>query len=264
MIRLAALDWRPPGLHPGALAVWRRNLLVWRKLVAPSLLFNFGEPFLYLLGLGFGLGRFIGEIEGIPYFTFLASGLLASAAMNGATYEGMYSVFTRMVPQKTYEGMLATPLDIEDIVAGEMLWCATKGFISALAILIVGAMLGAVQSWTALWCIPLFVLVGLAFGGPAIVASAVSPSYDFFAYYQTLVLTPMFIFCGVFYPVATLPGWLQGLVQFAPLTHAIALIRPLAAGLPSENVLLHLGVLTAYAVVSMYLAVVLVRRRLID
>ena len=264
MIRLDSLDWRPPGLHPGALAVWRRNLLVWRKLVAPSLLFNFGEPFLYLLGLGFGLGRFIGEIDGIAYFTFLASGLLASAAMNGATYEGMYSVFTRMVPQKTYEAMLATPLDIEDIVAGEMLWCATKGFISASAILVVAALLGAVQSWSVLWCIPLFVLIGLAFAGPAIVASAISPSYDFFAYYQTLVLTPMFIFCGVFYPVATLPEWLQAIVQVAPLTHAIALVRPLAAGLPVNDVGVHLAVLASYAVISLYLAVVLVRRRLID
>lgn len=259
-----ALDWSAPRVTFGALAVWRRNLLVWRKLIAPSLLFNFGEPFLYLLGLGFGLGRFIGEIDGIPYFTFLASGLLASSAMNGATYEGMYSVFTRMVPQKTYDGMLATPLDIEDIVAGEMLWCATKGFVSAIAILLVAAILGAVQSWTVLWCIPLFILVGLAFGGPAIVASAISPSYDFFAYYQTLVLTPMFIFCGVFYPVATLPDWLQNVVQIAPLTHAIGLIRPLAAGLAVENILVHLSVLAAYATVSMYLAIVLVRRRLID
>ena len=244
--------------------MWRRNLLVWKKLYGPSLLFNFGEPFLYLLGLGFGLGRFIGEIDGISYFTFLASGLLASASMNAATYEGMYSVFTRMVPQKTYEAMLATPLEVDDIVTGEMLWCATKALIGSVAILIVAALLGAVSSGWALACIPLFVLIGLAFAGLAIVVSAISPSYDFFSYYQTIALTPMFIFCGVFYPVTTLPEVLQGLVQVLPLTHAIALVRPLVAGLPIDQPVVHIAVLAAYAMVGMYLAIVLVRRRLID
>lgn len=260
----SALDWSVPRPSRGAFAVWQRNFLVWKKLFGPSLLFNFGEPFLYLLGLGFGLGRFIGEIDGMSYFTFLASGLLASAAMNASTYEALYSVFTRMVPQKTYEGMLATPLDVDDIVAGEMLWCATKSVVASAAILVVAAVLGAAESVQVLLCFPLFVLIGLAFAGPAIIISALSPSYDFFSYYQTLVLTPMFIFGGVFYPVTTLPDLLQLLIQVLPLTHAIDLLRPLMAGGWPEAPLLNIAVLMVYAVSSMYLATVLVRRRLID
>jgi len=261
---LRTLAWHAPDTGRGALAVWRRNLLVWRKLMGPSLLFNFGEPFIYLLGLGFGLGRFIGDMAGMPYLTYLASGLLASSAMNTATFEGLYSVYTRMVPQQTYEGMLATPLAVDDIVAGEMLWCATKGFISSSAILIVSVLVGAIGDWHALLCLPVFVLVGLCFAGPALVVASISPSYDFFSYYVTLIITPMFVLCGVFYPVTALPEFIQNVVVYLPLTHAVALVRPLAAGLPVESAVLHVAVLSGFALIGFYLAVVLTRRRLIQ
>ncbi len=255
--------FRLPRVNTGALAVWRRNALVWRKLIGPSLFINFGEPFVYLLGLGFGLGRFIGEIGGMPYFTFLASGLVASSAMNTASFEGTYSVHTRMVPQRTYEAMLATPLAVDDIVAGEMLWCATKGLLSSTAIFIVALLLGAVADARAALAVPVFFLIALCFSAPALVVSAVSPSYDFFSYYFTLVITPMFIFCGVFYPVTTLPDMVQTAVEALPLTHAIALVRPLIAGEPLTEPALHVAVLLGYAAIGYYAAVVLVRRRLI-
>ena len=206
-----------PAPRPGALQIWRRNFLVWRKLMLPSLFFNFGEPVIYLLGLGFGLGNFIGDMGGVPYLTFLASGLVAASAMNVASFEGMFSVYTRMVPQQTYEAIMATPVGVDDIVAGEMLWCGTKAVISSSAILAVAFLLGAVHHWSALAAIPLFLLTGLCFAGPAIVMAAVSRSYDFFNYYVTTVMTPMFIFCGVFYPVRTLPEFAQGIVQILPL-----------------------------------------------
>ncbi|MCC7411895.1 MAG: ABC transporter permease [Gammaproteobacteria bacterium] len=255
--------WAVPLPRAGAIAVWRRNALVWRKLVHSSVLLNFGEPLLMLLGLGFGLGRFIGDMAGMPYLTFLASGLLASSAMNTASFEALYSVFTRMVPQQTYDAMLATPLAIDDIVAGEMLWCATKSLMSSSAILIVAWALGGIREPTALACIPVFFLAGLCFAGPALLVSALSPSYDFFSYYTTLVITPMFIFCGVFYPISTLPGWLQIVVQGLPLTHAIALIRPLAGGAMPESVLAHVAVLLVYAGAGFYCSVAAVRRRLL-
>jgi lipooligosaccharide transport system permease protein len=257
------MDLRVPRIRPKALKVWRRNVLVWRKLITPSLLINFGEPFLYLLGLGFGLGMFIGKMSGLPYLTFLASGIVASSAMNTASFEGMYSVYTRMVPQRTYASMLATPLDVDDIIAGEMLWCATKSTISATAILLVASLLGAVLSFAAVLVVPIAFTIGLCFAGPAIVMSAFSKSYDFFNYYFTLVVTPMFILCGVFYPIDSLPAALQSFVQVLPLTHAVALVRPLVADQPLTDTGLHLGVLLFYAAISYYLAVILVRRRLI-
>lgn len=257
------MDWRPPRLRSRALTVWRRNVLVWRKLIGPSLLINFGEPFLYLLGLGYGLGLFIGTMSGMPYLTFLASGIIAASAMNTASFEGMFSVYTRMVPQRTYDGMLATPLEVDDIVGGEMLWCATKSLTGGSAILVVAAILGAAQDWQALFVIPILFLTGLCFAGPALVMAALSRGYDFFSYYMTLVITPMFMLCGVFYPIASLPPVLQGLVQVLPLTHAVALVRPLVAGEAVTQVPLHLGVLAAYAAVGFYCAVLLVRRRLV-
>jgi lipooligosaccharide transport system permease protein len=230
-----------PRFRGAALAVWRRNTLVWRKLMLPSILINFGEPFLYLLGLGYGLGLFIGEMMHMPYLTFLASGILASSAMNTASFEAMFSVYTRMIPQKTYEAILTTPLEVQDILAGEMLWCATKCVISGTAILIVAAFLGAVHTWHALWVPPVLFLV----------------------YYVTLVLTPMFILSGVFYPVTSLPAAIQSAVQLLPLAHAVDLIRPLVAGLPLSNVALHLVVLAGYGVAGYLIAVRLTRKRLL-
>ncbi|MBD3619391.1 MAG: ABC transporter permease [Chromatiales bacterium] len=255
-------NWRLPTVRRGALAVWRRNLLVWRKLIGPAIVMNFGEPALYLLGLGFGLGHFVGEMSGMPYLAFLASGIIASSAMTTATFEGMYSVFTRMVPQRTYEAILASPLEIDDILAGEMLWCGTKAAMSGIAILIVAALLGVAEGWQSLLAIPVVFLVGLTFAGPAMIMSALAKNYDFFSYYFVLVITPMFIVCGVFYPIDTLPGIVQGAVYLLPLTHAVELARPLVAGGELARPVTNLAVLLGYAVVSYYLAVVLVRRRL--
>lgn len=251
---------RPRG---GAFIVWLRNLLVWRKLMVAGLFLAFGEPFVYLLGLGYGLGRFIGEVGGLPYLAFLASGLLASSAMNAASFEGMYSVFTRMTHQQTYDAILATPLSVDDIVAGEMLWCATKSVIVTLPILVVAALLGAVAGPAAVLAVPVFFLIGLCFAGPAMLMAALAPSYDFFNYYVTLLITPMFIFSGVFYPVTTLPGFAQALVQLLPLSHAVALVRPLVAGSAPADAGLHLVVLLGYAAAGYLASTWFIRRRLV-
>lgn len=257
------MDYGLPIVRKSAFAIWRRNALVWRRLIGPSLVINFGEPFLYLLGLGFGLGAFISTMDDMPYLTFLASGIICASAMNTASFEGMYSVYTRMIPQRTYESMMATPLEVDDILAGEMMWCATKSLISGTAILAVAALLGAVTSWQALWVVPIIFLIGMCFAGPAIVMTSFASGYDFFNYYMTLVITPMFILCGVFYPVSSLPVAMQMVVQILPLTHAIDLVRPIVSGQAVTDIGLHIFVLVAYAVIGYYLAVILVRRRLI-
>lgn len=256
-------NWYLPKVRIGAVAIWQRNILVWRKLIIPAMLMNFGEPALYLLGLGYGLGFFIGEMSNMPYLTFLASGIVASSAMTTASFEGMYSVYTRMATQKTYEAIMATPLEIDDILAGEMLWCATKSVISSVSILIVATLLGVVESWNAVWIIPVVFLTGLCFAGPAIMMTAFAANYDFFNYYFVLAVTPMFMLCGVFYPISTLPEALHSAVQFLPLTHAVALTRPLLSGQALSDIGLHLFALGLYAVVSFYFAVVLVRKRLL-
>jgi lipooligosaccharide transport system permease protein len=243
--------------------VWRRNSLVWRKLLVPSLVGNFGDPLLYLLALGYGLGRFVGEMEGMPYITFLASGIVCSSAMNTATFESLYSAYTRMTSQQTWAGMLATPLDVDDVVMGEMMWAGTKSVMSAGAILAVAAILGIVQSTLAVLVLPIALLVGMCFSAMALVVTAVSKSYDFFMYYVTLLVTPMMLFSGVFFPLDGLPPVLRAAGNALPLAHALAIIRPLVIGRPPEAVLLHLFVLFGYGGVAYMLAAALARRRLL-
>jgi lipooligosaccharide transport system permease protein len=185
--------------------------------------------------------------------------------MNTATFEGLYSAYTRMAVQNTYLSILATPLQIGDIVAGELLWCAVKGAISALAIILVASLFSAIDwRWQVLLALPVILLTGFSFGAIALLFTALSRSYDFFMYYFTLAVTPMFLFCGVFYPLHTLPAFAQEIAAILPLTHAVALLRPLLTGQTPGQVLLHVLVLSAYAVLGYLLAAYLLRRRLLS
>ena len=243
-------------------AVWRRNARVWRKLAGPALLGNIGEPLLYLLALGFGLGALVGQVEGVDYLTFLASGFVCASVMNTASFEGIYSAYTRMAVQETWTAMLHTPLDVNDILIGEALWAASKAMLSAIFIIMVAAVLGAVDGWLVIAVLPVALLSGVAFAAMALVVTAVSRSYDFFLYYFTLLLTPMLLFSGVFFPIEGMPGWLQQVAQLLPLTHAIALVRPLMVGELPQQVVLHLSVLLAYSLFALLLASRLIQRRL--
>jgi lipooligosaccharide transport system permease protein len=245
------------------LPVWQRHLLVWRKLSVPSLLGNFGDPLLYLLALGYGLGRFVGTMEGMPYVAFLASGIVCSSAMNTATFEALYSAYTRMTTQQTWAGMLAAPLDVDDIVMGETIWAGTKSLFSATAILLVATMLGIVHGPRALLILPIAMLVGTCFAAMALVVTAISKNYEFFLYYVTLVVTPMMLFCGVFFPLDGLPGPLRSVAAVLPLTHAVRLIRPLMTGGWPTHPLLDVLVLLGYGLSSYWIATALVRRRLL-
>lgn len=245
------------------LQVWRRHFLVWRKGSSASLVGTLGEPFLYLMAMGYGLGKFVGTIDGSSYLVFVAAGILAANSMNTATFESLYGGFTRMTRQNTFHAMLTTPLRVSDVVAGEVAWAATKSFIAGIAILLVGTILGAFSFKMTLLALPVIFLSGVTFGALAMMVTAVAPTYDFFLYYFTLVTTPMFLFCGVFYPVHALPESVGTIVDFLPLTHVIQLIRPLANGVIPENSWFHLSLLTLYAFVAFCLAVALVRKRIL-
>ena len=244
------------------LYVWRRNSLVWRKLAIPSMLGNLADPLLYTLGLGYGLGAMMSEVGGMSYVAFLATGIVCSSTMFSASFEAMYSGFSRMHVQKTWDAIMNAPVTIDDVVLGEAVWAASKSFLSGLAVLLVAALLGLVHSAAALWVLPVVFLTGLAFAGMGLIMTALSPSYDFFMYYFTLVITPMTLVSGVFFPVSQLPGPLQAVAQVLPLTHAIDLVRPLMSGALPTGIPLHLAVLVAYAVTALYVALVLTRRRL--
>jgi len=243
--------------------VWRRNRLVWRKLAIPSMLGNLADPMLYMLGLGYGLGAMLPEVGGMSYIAFLAAGTLCSSTMMSASFEAMYSGFSRMHVQKTWDAIINAPVTLDDVVLGEAVWAASKSFLSGMAVLIVAWALGLVVFPLALFTIPLVFLTGLAFASLGLIITALSPSYDFFMYYFTLAITPMMLVCGVFFPVEQLPAWLQGVAQVLPLTHAVSIARPIMNGASPSAVLPHLLVIAAYAAIGFYIALVLTRHRLL-
>lgn len=250
-----------PAVSPRALAVWRRNFLVWRKLALPSLLGNLADPMIYLFGLGYGLGGLLPQIDGVPYIAFLAAGTVCAATMNAASFEALYSGFSRMHVQRTWEAIMNAPVALDDVVAGECLWAATKASLSGVAILAVIWALGYVAGPLALWALPAIFLTGLAFAALGLIITAISPSYDFFMYYFTLFITPMILLCGVFFPVDQLPVAVQSIAAWLPLSHSVALIRPLIFGELPVNPLLNIAVLSLLTLAAFWLAVVLVRRR---
>ena len=245
--------------------VWQRNLLVWKKLAIPSLVGNIAEPLMWLVAFGYGLGALVGQVElgdeKVPYILFLASGSICMSAMNAASFEALYSAFSRMHVQKTWDGILNTPVRLDDVVLAEMLWAAFKSVFTVTAILCVMLALGISHSPKLLVALPVLALTGIAFASVALVFNALAKGYDFFTYYFTLGLTPMMFLSGVFFPRETLPAAVQGLSDVLPLTHAVALVRPLFLDRWPDQPLLHLGVLLAYAVVGFWVALALTRRR---
>jgi lipooligosaccharide transport system permease protein len=242
--------------------IWQRHLLVWRKVAASSILGHIADPMIYLLGLGYGLGSLLPQMGGTSYMVFLAAGTVCYSTMNSASFEALYSGFARMHEQRTWEAIMNTPVTLDDIVLSEVLWAASKSLMSGTAVLAVAWLLGLSHSLLSLWLIPLALLVGLCFGSLGLIMTALAPSYDFFMYYFTLVITPMMLLSGVFFPVEQLPQLWQGFSLLLPLTHAVNIARPLINGILPPELMLHIGVLLGYTAAGFYASLVLFRRRL--
>ncbi len=256
-------DFSFPRLSPRFIPVWRRNFLVWKKLAGASILGNIADPMIALVAFGYGLGSLMPQVEGVPYIQFLAAGTNCMSAMNAATFEAMYSAFSRMHVQRTWDGIMNAPVDLDDVMLGELIWAATKSCMSGAAIMLVVWLLGLANGALSLLILPVILLTGLAFAGLGLIINAFARGYDFFQYYFTLVITPMAFVSGVFFPAAQLPSWLQVCAQALPLTHAIELARPLLLGHAPATPLLNIAVLLAYALAGAYVATVVTRRRLL-
>ena len=245
--------------------VFLRNLLVWRKLAIPSLVANIAEPLMWLVAFGYGMGALVGEVnldgQRVPYILFLASGSICMSAMNAATFEALYSAFSRMHVQKTWDGILNAPMRLSDVLLAEMLWAAFKALFTITAILGVMMGLGITHSWKLLAAWPILLCVGITFSCIALIFNALAKGYDFFTYYFTLFLTPMMFLSGVFFPRDQLPDLVREVSAWLPLTQAIALVRPLFLDQWPAQPLLHVGVLALYAVVAWRIALHLTQKR---
>lgn len=252
----------PPQFSRRFIPIWRRNFMVWKKMAGSAILGNLADPVIYMLGMGYGLGGMLPEIGGMSYIAFLSPGIVCYSTMNSASFEALYSGFSRMHEQRTWEAILNTPVTLDDIVFSEVVWAGSKSLLSGLAVLLVIWLLGMSHSLLSLWIIPLALLVGLCFAALGLIVTALAPGYDFFMYYFTLLITPMVLLCGVFFPVDQLPPLLQNLSSVLPLTHAIDIARPLLNDAMPAQFLLHITVLLGYVLAGFYVALVLFRRRL--
>jgi lipooligosaccharide transport system permease protein len=257
--------WHAPDLSLRWWPVFLRNLLVWRKLAIPSVLANIAEPLIWLIAFGYGLGALVGQVQlgdtQVPYLVFLASGSICMSAMNAASFEALYSAFSRMHVQKTWSGILNAPVSLDNVVVAEMLWAAYKAVFTVTAILIVMVALGISTSPKLFIAWLVLAGAGIAFASMALIFNALAKGYDFFNYYFTLFLTPMMFLSGVFFPRDQLPPLLRVVSDWLPLTQAVELVRPLFMDRWPDTPLRHLLVLAAYAVVAFGLALVLTRRR---
>ncbi len=213
-----------------AFRVWQRHLTVYTKLYKSSIALNFVEPILYLAALGLGLGAFVKEINGVPYINFIAPGIIASSSMFATIYECTYGTYVRMTYQKTFDAILATPVNIDDLVAGELMWGATKSLLYGTIIIFVISILGLVSSPLIILIIPLLFVTGLIFAEISVIFTAIVPGIDSFNYFYTIFMTPMFLFSGIFFPLDNLPPIVSKIAFFTPLYHLVNICRAFSSG----------------------------------
>lgn len=213
-----------------AFRVWQRNFTVYTKLYKSSFALNFVEPLLYLAALGLGLGALVNEINGMPYIKFIAPGIIASSSMFAAIYECTYGTYIRMTYQKTFDAILATPINLDDLIAGELMWGATKSVIYGTTIIIVISIFGLVDSVLITFVIPVLFITGLIFSEISVIFTAIIPGIDSFNYFYTLFMTPMFLFSGIFFPLDNLPSVISKIAFFTPLYHLVNICRSFAIG----------------------------------
>jgi lipooligosaccharide transport system permease protein len=246
-----------------AVRVWRRDARNFSKLWRGALLPTFLDPLFYLVAMGFGLGTYLATIQGIPYEDFIAPGLVASAAMWAAAFETTYNVYIKMNENRLYDALVATPIEVADLVTGEIAWAATRSLVYGSSFLAVITAFGLVDSWWAL-AIPAFLFVGGAcFAVIGIAFTALIQKIDLYSYFFTLFITPMFLFSGIFFPLERLPGALEVVAWFTPLYHLVNIMRELATGPAPAAVAGDVTWLATLTLLLFPLPVVKMRQRLI-
>ncbi len=252
-----------PDLSMGVFRVWRRNLDSFRGYYLAAMVANVGEHLIYLLGMGIGVGAYVRLGGDTSYLQFIAPGLVASSAMWSSSMECTYGAFTRMQEQKTYDAVLATPCSVADVVLGDILWGGCRAVMSAFTMLIVMAVFGLVGSPLFLWILPLMFLTGLVFSALGMMATSLSPSYFFFNYHFTIVVTPMIFLSGIFFPREGVGAAFGAFTWFLPLTHAVEGARALNEGRFFWAAPGAMAWLAVAAVILIPAAIRMIRRRIV-
>ena len=263
MIRVREL-LRVPELTRSVWTVWRRNYDVFIKTYRVNFIPPFVEPVLYLLAIGFGIGGYVGAINGIPYIRYIAPAILSISVMNSAFFECTYGSYVRMYYAKTFDAIIATPVSLEEVIAGELLWGATRSVIYATLMLPVLIAFGTIDLPGSFLLIPFSFIAGLLFACIAMCFTAITPSIDALNYPSFLFITPMFLFSGTFFPLSLLPGPLQvAALAFLPLTHVVTIARSITLTMYAPTLLLNLAWIIGVTFILFLLSVNLMKRRLI-
>jgi lipooligosaccharide transport system permease protein len=212
----------------GAIRYWFRNVTVFRRTWLFGVIAWFAEPVIYLVAMGLGLGKYLARIEGIRYIDFIAPGLMAVSTMFGATFSVTWDAWFKFERVGVYQAATATPLSVEDVALGEILWGTTRATIYGTAFAVVATLFGVFHSWWGLLAIPAIALTGFVFSVTGLIYTYLIKRADYLAYYWTAFITPMFMFAGVFFPLDRLPRWVRTMAWFMPLHHAADLMRALS------------------------------------
>ncbi|SFM47741.1 ABC transporter permease [Methanolobus profundi] len=256
--------FRIPSVSSRSYKVWQRNKDVFMKDIKLNFLPPFLEPILYLIALGFGLGKFVESIDGVPYAKFIAPALIAVSVMYASFFECSYSSYVRMYYQKTFDAIIATPLTIEDVIAGELMWGATRSMINATVMIPVIALFGLIDMKYSLLIIPFAFLGGLLFAAIGMCFTAVTPNIMSINYPVLLFITPMFLFSGTFFPLSALPVPIQYFaIAFLPLTHIVNVIRLLSFGVLSTSILFDVAWVLVVTAILLVLSINLMKKRLV-
>ncbi|CAN5644074.1 ABC transporter permease [soil metagenome] len=257
----------PPVSPSRALKLFHRNLLAYKHYWV-AFVSGFFEPLFYLVAVGFGVGQFIETVpygdSQFEYAVFLAPGLLAAATLNGAVFDGFFSPFFKLNWMKTYEGIISTPVGIPDIAVGEIVWALMRGTIYGAGFLIVMLVLGLIHSAWALLALPAVMLSAGALSAGAMVLTGVTKEISSLEKVMTLIVFPLFLFSGTFFPVSLFPNYLRPVVMATPLFHSASLLRDLTTGQVTAGTLGHVAYLAAMFIIAATFAVRLMRKRLIS
>jgi lipooligosaccharide transport system permease protein len=254
----------PPSFTTRVFAVWHRHVRVYTKFIFSNGLPPFLEPLIFLAGLGLGLAKYIPSMGGMSYVSYLASGLLVTAAMWTASFECTFGTYIRMEFGKVYDGMLAAPITVRDILVSEIIWAGTKGLFFSFAVLCILLAFGVLPVSVTLLTPFVGLLTGMMFGAVSLFVTSFVRNIQYFNFFFSGFLTPMFFFSGVVFPVENLPKIARPIVEIVPLTHCVRLSRALCNRQFAFSLVFDLLYILIVTAVFGHLAMMRIRRRLID
>lgn len=252
-----------PQVSKSAYKVWQRNFLYFKKNIGTSFFWIIFEPVVYLSAIGFGLGSFVNQMNGVSYIEFFFPALLSTTAMMVSFFEGTYGNFTKLTHQKTYTTIMLTKVGPDDIVIGELLWSASKAFIGVCGVIFIASFFGLVDSFRIIVALPVLFLIAWLFSCLAMIMTSLAVNYDSFIYATSGFIMPMSLLSGTYFPIDQLPGFVRFLSYLSPLTHGVSAVRAIIKGEYNQWIFLHIFILAILGYIAMQFAIHRIKNKIL-